>query len=195
MSNLFKDGFSAIRHGIKEHIENGQFSDRELGIYLFLHLYARWDSGIIWTTAASIKGTMKHKEMKLRTVQNCLKRLREKEYIDYPEGKGNSGVYPVLIVKSTCTTGVLKGCRAIGFYDEAKEWVLYDITEAENADKVRVVCGLLYGSKIEEVRNRWGTGAMLVHLQDIKTGRLSKFEENQEHYTGVGTAKPHKAGL
>jgi hypothetical protein len=195
MSPLFKDGFTAIRPGIKEHIEVGQFSAADLGIYLFLHLYAKWDSGVIWTTAASIKGTMKHKDIKLRTVQNCLNRLREKEYIDYPRGIGSGGVYPVLIVKATVTAGVLKGCRTIGFHDEQKQWVLYDVTDAENPTHVRTVCGLLYGPEMELVRSRWGAGAVVVHLQDIKTGRLSKYEEKQDNTHEVESAKPQKAGL
>ena len=173
---MISSGFTAIRIGIKEHIEAGQFSDRELGVYVFLHLYANWQCGVCWTTAAGIKNTMKHKDVKLRTVQNSLNRLRKKEYIDYPKGKGAQWIYPVLMVKAQCTDGVLKGCRTICFYDADKEYVLYDLTEAADADHVRKVCCLLYGPLMEEVRSRWGEGAVVVRIQDVKTGKMSKHE-------------------
>jgi hypothetical protein len=196
MSDLFPDGFTAIRPGLKDHIEGGMFSDRELGIYTFLHLYMRWDSGVIWTCASGIKNTMKNKEVKLRTVQNSLKRMREKEYIDYPKGNGSGGLYPVLILKATVTAGVLKGSRVISFYDEEKQYVLYDISDAEDADAVRTLCGLLYGPLMEQVRSRWGAGAVVVRIQDIKKGRLAKKEEDQDtQQESGGTAKGQKVGL
>jgi hypothetical protein len=168
------ENFTPIFNGIKEHVEAGQFSGFELGIYLFLQLWKRWDCGVIWTTAASIKGTFKHKEVKLRSVQNALNRLRTKEYIDYKPGDGSGWVYPVLIVKALCTDGVLKGCRTLGFYDAEKEYVVYDTTDGDYADTVRTLCASLYGSRMNEVRSRWGASAVLVHLLDLKTGRLTK---------------------
>ena len=196
--NLFEDGFAAIRIGIREHIEAGQFSATELGIYTFLHLWSRFDCGIIWTTAASIKNTMKHKDVKLRTVQNALNRMRKKEYIDYKKGDGSGWAYPVLIVKATVTAGVLKGCRTISFYDKEKEWVLYDITKAKFADAVRTLCASLYGPKMVEVRKVWGEGAVVVHLQDIKTGRLFKntrIQDTQDPPAGEPEVKSKKVGL
>lgn len=195
--SIISSGFTAIRIGIKEHIEAGQFSDRELGVYLFLQLYARWDCGVCWTTASSIKGTFKHKDVKLRTVQNSLNRLRAKEYVDYPKGDGTQWSYPVLLVKAQCTDGVLKGCRTISFYDAEKEYVLYDLTDAEDADHVRKVCCLLYSTLMEEVRSRWGAGAVVVRLQDVKTGKMSKHERLQDQKTretAPESSKGHKVG-
>ena len=181
--------FTAIFNGIKEHIEAGQFSAFELGVYTFLQLYKRWDCGVVWTTAASIKGTFKHKEVKLRSVQNALNRMRSKEYIDYKQGDGSGWVYPVLIVKALCTDGVLKGCRTLGFHDVEKEYVVYDVTDGEYADTVRTLCASLYGSRMNEVRSRWGASAVLVHLQDLKTGRLTKMSKIEDLNTPDGTPK------
>jgi len=187
------EGFTPIRIGLREHIEAGQFSDRELGIYTFLHLFQRWDCGVIWTTAASIKGTFKNKEVKLRSVQNALNRLRKKEYIDYKPGDGSGWVYPVLIVKSICTDGVLKGCKVIGFYDDEKEWVMYDTTGGDYADAVRTLCSSLYGSRMNEVRSRWGDGAVVVHLQDLKTSRLTKLARLEDLETAPRSSSDSKS--
>jgi len=193
MSKIEMTNFTAIRNGIKEHIEAGQFSDRELGVYLFLHLWARWDCGIIWTTAASIKGTFKNKEVKLRSVQNSMNRLRKKEYIDYKPGDGSGWVYPVLIVKALCTDGVLKGCRTLGFHGVEKEYVVYDTTDAVYGDTVRTLCSSLYGPLTEVVRSRWGASAEVVHLQDLKTGRLTKLAKLEDTNTHSGTKAKAKS--
>src|SRR5438128_198506 len=91
--------FTKIRNGLKDHIEAAQFTPVDLGVYLFLHLYAQWDSCICWTSAAGIASTFDHDKIKVavRQVQDSLHRLRSRGYIDYPKGNGHRGGYPVLL--------------------------------------------------------------------------------------------------
>jgi len=95
----------------------------------------------------------------------------------------------VLIVKALCTDGVLKGCKTIGFYDVEKEYVIYDTTDGDYADTVRVLCASLYGLRMNEVRKQCGASAVLVHLQDIKTGRLTKLSKIEELNTPASTPR------
>ena len=102
------EGFSKIRNGLKEHIEAGKLCPTDLGVYLFLHLYCDYSTGIYKGTALGIAyrmGDAAHKS----TINKSLARLKKIKFINYREGNGKRGGYRILLDKFEPTFGELRG--------------------------------------------------------------------------------------
>src|ERR1700680_4913948 len=104
------ENFTAIRNGILDHIREGKICPFDFGIYVFLHLRADWSSGIFHGCAATIAYQFGDGKLK-KPIQRSLHRLRDRKYINYHEGSGQRGGYPVLIHKYAVTVGGLLGRR------------------------------------------------------------------------------------
>jgi hypothetical protein len=104
------DNFTAIRNGLLDHALAGKLSPFDFGLYIFLIMRASYSSGIYDGCALTIAcqfGDPSQKEH----VQKSLRRLRDKKYINYRNGDGSRGAYPILINKFFVTVGELSGCR------------------------------------------------------------------------------------
>ena len=104
------DNFTALRNGILEHRRAGKMPPFDSGI--FDHLLARcnWQTGIYHGCALSLAfdfGDISLKE----PIQRCLRRLRDRKYINYPQGTGKRGGYDILIHKYEIVVGKLSGMR------------------------------------------------------------------------------------
>jgi hypothetical protein len=104
------DNFTAIRNGLLDHARAWKLSPFDFGIYVFLIMRADYSTGIYVGCALAIAcqfGDPSQKEH----VQKSLRRLRDKKYINYRNGDGSRGAYPILINKFFVTVGELSGCR------------------------------------------------------------------------------------
>lgn len=106
-------GFLRLRSGLREHIRAGAMTPNDFSVYCSLHFFANWKLGIYFGTAGSISALWTGWERKDRKhgVQESLERLRKRGYIDYPNGNGERGNYPILINKAERTLGALRGWR------------------------------------------------------------------------------------
>src|ERR1039457_6570010 len=104
------EGFAQIRNGLNEHIEAGKLCPADLGVYLFLHLYWDYATGIYKGTALGIAfhmGDASYKGM----VNKSLARLKKIKFINYREGSGKRGGYQILIDQFEPPFGELRGSR------------------------------------------------------------------------------------
>ena len=106
-------GFAKIRNGIKRHIEGKDgvkkfMPPAELGIYVFLHLYCDYDTGIYRGSAGSIAGTM---GCPRSTVRDALHRLRDRQFINFKSEQGVGAAYDIFIDKFEPTFGRHFGYR------------------------------------------------------------------------------------
>jgi transcription elongation factor len=102
--------FTAIRNGLLDHALGGKMSPFDFGLYVFLIMRASYSTGIYEGCALTIAcqfGDPSQKEH----VQKSLRRLRDRKYINYRNGDGSRGAYPILINKFSVTVGELSGCR------------------------------------------------------------------------------------
>jgi hypothetical protein len=102
--------FTPIRNGIVAHIEAGRLCPFDLGVYLLLHLRADWATGICHTCAGTLAYAFGDASLKPK-IQKALRRLRDKEFLNYRNGDGSRGAYPILINKYQVTVGELFGKR------------------------------------------------------------------------------------
>jgi hypothetical protein len=163
-------GFTRLRNGLLEHVEEGKFTLRTYGLYTYLHQRKHWLSGVCWTNAQSIATTFMEKKS---TVQYDMRVLRDRGYIQYPVGFGKKGSYPVLLVNDQPTHGVLKGYSLSGFTDKTYEYVYY---EPLNGRHTEVVLSL-WGAYAETKLTLGGSCALVVPLLDIRQSRLLNRED------------------
>jgi hypothetical protein len=101
-----------IRNGIREHIIGGRFNGVDLGVYLFLHIFAKSSCGLCYTNAVAIGHQLK---TPTTTIKGSLQRLRVMHYINYPAGDGHRRSYLIAINKYKPTNGVLRGYQLDAF--------------------------------------------------------------------------------
>src|SRR4029077_14548775 len=102
------DNFTAIRNGLLDHALAGKLSPVDFGLYVFLIMRANYSTGIYEGCALTIAcqfGDPSQKEH----LQKSLRRLRDKKYLNYRNGDGRRGAYPILINKFDVTVGELSG--------------------------------------------------------------------------------------
>ncbi len=135
------DNFTAIRNGILDHIRDGKICPFDFGVYVFIHLRADWSSGICHACASTIAYQFGDPKLK-KHIQRSLHRLRERKYINYLEGNGKRGSYPILIHKYGVAVGGLSGTRL-------NAWTHGDLVrpEYEPAGGSRAVEGQWGGSR------------------------------------------------
>jgi len=104
------EGFAKIRNGLNDHIKTGKLTPFDLGIYLYLHLNCTWMTGVYEGTALGIAYGFNDPELQ-KGIRKSLYRLRANKYINYREGDGKRGRYPILIHKYEPTSGGLVGFR------------------------------------------------------------------------------------
>lgn len=105
-----RTNFTAIRNGLLEHALAGKLSPFDFGLYIFLIMRANYLTGIYEGCALTIAcqfGDPSQKEH----VQKSLRRLRDKKYLNYRNGDGRRGAYPILINKFDVTVEDLSGSR------------------------------------------------------------------------------------
>jgi hypothetical protein len=154
------DNFTTIRNGIREHIKGGKLNPFDLGIYLFLHLWADWSTGIYYGCALSI-AFMFGGDFGLKGhIQQSLRRLRKRHYINYRKGDGARGAYPILIHKYEPTVGKLLGTRL-------NAWKQGDLVQPEYEP---INCG---ATVVPQPSN--GVAIVTTPTQDLKT--LAKTED------------------
>jgi hypothetical protein len=104
------ENFTAIRNGLLDHAFAGRLSPFDFGLYVFLIMRAGYSTGIYEGCALTIAyqfGDPSQKEH----VQKSVRRLRDKKYINYRNGDGSRGAYPILINKFDVTVGEQSGHR------------------------------------------------------------------------------------
>jgi hypothetical protein len=171
-------GFTAIRNGILEHVEESSFCLRSYGLYMYLHQRKRWLSGVVWTNAASIATSFGEKKT---TVQSLMRNLRSKGYIQYPRGFGKKGNYPVLLINDQPRHGVLKGYSLSGFTDTTCTHVYYEPLNGQHTEAVLRMCSGWGHDRL----TLGGVCALVVPLLDIRQSRLwNKEEEDQDSQGG-----------
>jgi hypothetical protein len=104
------NNFTSIRNGLREHIAAGKLGPYDLGIYCFLHLSADWATGIYHGCALTIAFQFGDPRQKT-CIQQSIRRLRDRGYINFRRGDGARGAYPILINKYEPTVGKLSGTR------------------------------------------------------------------------------------
>ena len=157
------DNFTAIRNGIREHVSAGKLSPFDLGIYTFLHLWADWKTGIYQGCALSIAYSFGDPSQKGH-IQQSLRRLRDRRYINYPRGDGSRGGYSILIHKYEPTVGELLGTRL-------NAW--------KNGVLVQPDYELQNGGDTVATRSRNGDATVMTPIQDIKTLDIKTQHEEQ----------------
>ena len=138
IEKLFPEGFTGFRTGLREHINNRRFTLTDAAVYLYLHMHSTWRTGICYTCAPTIAALY---NAPVTTVNDSFSRMRRRRYVNYPPGKGQRGLYPVLIHKARPTVGVLFG---------------YELDAFASKDFDRVVYFHPNGSRVEAV---WKSGA------------------------------------
>src|ERR1039458_5082562 len=107
-------GYLRLRNGIWDHIKDGRITINDFTVYLTIQKFADWQTGICYSNASSLSaawGEFSDAVNKVEQFQNAMRRLRKNGYIDYPEGSGKRGSYPILIDKAEPTKGFLKVWR------------------------------------------------------------------------------------
>jgi hypothetical protein len=104
------NNFTPIRNGILEHIQAGHLCPFDLGIYLVLHLRADWSTGIYQGCALTLAYQFGNPSLKAH-IQKSLRRLRDRQYVNYRKGDGKRKGYPILINKFFVTVGEQSGCK------------------------------------------------------------------------------------
>jgi hypothetical protein len=102
--------FTQIRNGILEHFQRGDLGPFDAGVYLLLHLRADWATGIYNGCALGIACSFGDPKLK-EHVQKSLRRLKDRQYINYKKGDGSRHCYPMLLNKYEPTVGELCGTR------------------------------------------------------------------------------------
>jgi hypothetical protein len=169
------ENFVAIRNGLFEHIAAGKLAPFDLGIYVFLIAKADWGTGIYLGCALTIAfqfGDAKIKEH----VQKSLRRLRDRQYINYRNGDGKRGAYPILINKYEPTVGELCGTRL-------DAWKNGDLVRPEYGSKNSG------GTVVAQSRNSGGT--VVAPIQDLKT--LQDIQDKSERASSLPRAKVKRA--
>jgi len=108
------NNFTAIRNGLLDHALAGKLSPFDFGLYVFLIMRAEYLTGIYQGCALTIAyqfGDPSQKEH----IQKALRRLRDRNYVNYRNGDGSRGAYQILINKFDVTVGELCGTRLNAF--------------------------------------------------------------------------------
>jgi hypothetical protein len=128
--DLAPEGFAMIRNGIREHYRAGKLSLCDLGLFTFLNLECRWDTGVYHGTAEGISFAL-DRTVNKEQVKRYLRRLREKRYINYKEGTGSRGGYDILIHKFRPRLGKLVGTELNAWKHEGEAKPAYEPITAE----------------------------------------------------------------
>ena len=90
------EGYIKLRRGIIEHIHQGKVTKLEGGVYLHLHLYVDYKTGVIWFTCGEY--IARYAPFSAFQCRKAIKGLEEKGYIKrFFNGKGKP--YDILINK------------------------------------------------------------------------------------------------
>lgn len=109
--------FAPIFNGLREHIRNGEMTPQDLGIYVLLHLWVGYDTGICRTCGPDIVrlfggrrafGANKTETAARESAMRSMERLRERHFINY-RCDDCSVLHPVLIHKYLVRTGANQG--------------------------------------------------------------------------------------
>lgn len=183
---LFPEGYTGLRFGIGEHINDRRFVGYDFGIYCYLHIRARWATGICYTNAVAIAGEL---TIPLTSVQESLQRMRERKYINYSKGDGSRGLYTVLIHKARPTVGVLYGYELDAFTDNTFQTVTY--YRPNTAPTVAV--WKPGADRAETVLMKCGDRALTVRTQDIQDGKHGKDQQDSKTATQQRTGAAEAA--
>jgi hypothetical protein len=104
------ENFTALRNGILEHRRAGKMPPFDSGIFDHLLTRCNWETGIYHGCALALAFDFGDVSLK-EAIQRCLRRLRDRKYINYPEGTGKRGGYDILIHKYEVAKGKLSGMR------------------------------------------------------------------------------------
>lgn len=117
--------YTMVRDGLKEHIELGRMTPADLGVYVMMHMERNWETGIYIGSsdklAFSFGGTGYKKD-----IQKSLNRLRDNGFINYKEGTGRRGNYPILLHKCDITRGKMRGMRLNAFAEGSLTSPVYE---------------------------------------------------------------------
>jgi hypothetical protein len=92
------EGYTHIRNGLWEHTAQALMSPLDFCAYTTIHRFAKFSTGICVTNANSLSCAWGD-AIKPAAIRQCMNRLREAGYINYPYGTGTRGSYPVAIDK------------------------------------------------------------------------------------------------
>jgi len=159
------EGFAQIRNGLKEHIEAGKLCPTDLGVYLFLHLYCDYSTGIYKGTALGIAYRMGDATHKC-TINKSLARLKKIKFINFRAGNGKRGGYEILIDKFEPTFGELRGRRLNAWKSGANGRPIYEAGTVEERSR--------NSEGTVEARSGHGQGTVeerIPYIQTIQTGK------------------------
>jgi hypothetical protein len=178
-----------IREGLWEHIEMGRMTPHDMAVYLTLQRHAKWGTGVCFTNAAAIAYNWGCGELKVSTVQKCMRRMREEGFINYPEGGlGRGRPFPVLIDKYQPQVGILTGWQlnaqvTTDFNDPVYDYVsstsygaVYGAVADASAVRMSIVCGAGHGAYVvrDVVRSNTTSIQALTTSQTGQRGQTCK---------------------
>ena len=102
------NGYSRLRHGLFDHFESGRLSEAECFLFLRLLDQADYLTGIVTICARSLANP---KGQDLKRIQNLIRRLRKKGFINFSIRPGAHDPYDALIHKFEPTDGPHRGTR------------------------------------------------------------------------------------
>lgn len=107
-TNLYPEGFLAIRSGIFDHLNQSRFTANDWMVYTILLRQSDWQSGRWNGNAFRIRAAVGN-ALTIRQIQHSMRRLVEKGYTKTFHKQGAKGNYFVLIHKYRVCVGNLKG--------------------------------------------------------------------------------------
>jgi hypothetical protein len=175
--DLAPEGFAMIRNGIREHYRAGKLSLCDLGLFTFLNLECRWDTGVYHGTAEGISFAL-DRTVNKEQVKRYLRRLREKRYINYKEGTGSRGGYDILIHKFRPRLGKLVGTELNAWKHEGEAKPAYEPITAEGT-------GEGTGAASREGTSQGSAAASLFQKEpEVNRSEQEVTQENHSRETG-----------
>jgi len=100
------EGYIKIRRGLYSHLEDGSMTGQELSVYLAIHFYADYRTGLATKISAPFIARFLS-EKNIQMVQRCLRNLEKKAYVKRFNHRGQRTYYPVLINKFETPQGLI----------------------------------------------------------------------------------------
>jgi hypothetical protein len=148
------DGYTPIRNGILEHLQQGKLTPLEFSIYMLIHLRADWATGIYRGCALTLAYQFGNPGLQVQ-IKDALLRLKRKRYLNYSPDKGRKGGYEILIHKYEPREGRLIGTRLNAWKYEDKAAPEYEPLASDSPDaRLRVAGDSPEGRTIQEVRSK-----------------------------------------
>lgn len=144
------ESFIKIRRGLMEHIMLGKMNGKDLSVYVTIHLYADYETGLAPKLSAPFIAQFLSE--KIPSIQTSLRRLEKNKYIKRFNHRGQKTYYPILINKFETPLGfIVRADKSLNL----SEIIIYDKLNAlSNEFQVKFKTNLkqCYCMPIQEVK-------------------------------------------